>query len=416
LKNKIVVFFVIVALIAMIIIPLTGCTNGDDTKTTTTNPIVALQEDVDELNDNFNTEVANIKSRLSTLETSSIPANITNRVTTLEANVAALQVTVNALSAGDSVDLTALTEAVNNIADDVLAAHSSIDAIRGDVNDINLDITDLKNKYNSITIPDYDSRIQEVELRIVGILSSVQNYGTDITDIKADILDMIDDIALNTHNISALDNELNNVKSRLSAVENRLSALAADCDDRLSEVELRIVGILDDLQGYETEIAELQSGVSDIQDDIDTLFANIDILYENELYLYENDLYLQEQIDVLQGQINNIEIISFNEVADYLTFRTNVAGSYAVVITYYGTGFDGTSTVSIPTADNVTVMSATYYGASGTMLKVILEPAQVLAGNPPVLVDTNWVAGKLVGVTRIGAGDVQYATIEIAVR
>jgi predicted nucleic acid-binding Zn-ribbon protein len=413
LKNKIVVFFVIVALIAMIIIPLAGCTNGDDTKTTTTNPIVALQEDVDELNDNFNTEVANIKSRLSTLETSSIPANITNRVATLEANVAALQVTVNALSAGDSVDLTALTEAVNNIADDVLAAHSSIDAIRGDVNDINLDITDLKNKYNSITIPDYDSRIQEVELRIVSILSSVQTYGDDITDIKDDIVDIIDYIVymtdyivLNTHNISTLDNkldnELNNVKSRLSAVENRLSALAADCDDRLSEVELRIVGILDDLQGYETEIAELQSVVSDIQDDIDILFAN--------------DAALQEQIDVLQGQVNNIEIISFNEVADYLTFRTNVAGSYAVVITYYGTGFDGTSTVSIPTADNVTVISATYYGASGTMLKVILEPAQVLAGNPPVLVDTNWVAGKLVGVTRIGAGDVQYATIEIAVR
>ena len=134
------------------------------------------------------------------------------------------------------------------------------------------------------------------------------------------------------------------------------------------------------------------------------------------MILFANDAALQEQIDVLQGQVNNIEIISFNEVADYLTFRTNVAGSYAVVITYYGTGFDGTSTVSIPTADNVTVISATYYGASGTMLKVILEPAQVLAGNPPVLVDTNWVAGKLVGVTRIGAGDVQYATIEIAVR
>lgn len=217
MKNKIVVFFVIVALIAMIIIPLAGCTNGDDTKTTTTNPIVALQEDVDELNDNFNTEVANIKSRLSTLETSSIPANITNRVATLEANVAALQVTVNALSAGSSVDLTALTKAVNDIADDILEVNSNIDVISGNIDAINLDIADLKNKYNSITIPDYDSRIQEVELRIVSILSSVQNYGTDITDIKADILDMldmIDDIALNT------DNELNKVKNRLIAVEN----------------------------------------------------------------------------------------------------------------------------------------------------------------------------------------------------
>lgn len=222
MRNKIVVFFVIVALIAMIIIPLVGCTNGDDTETTT-NPIVALQEDVGELNDNFNTEVANIKSRLSTLETSSIPANITNRVTTLEANVAALQVTVNALSAGDSVDLTALTEAVNNIADDVLAVNSSIDVIRGDVNNINLDITDLKNKYNSITIPDYDSRIQEVELRIVSILSSMETYGTDITDIKADIVDMINDIALNADNISVLNNELNNVKSRLSALESNNS-------------------------------------------------------------------------------------------------------------------------------------------------------------------------------------------------
>lgn len=316
----------------MIIIPLAGCTNGDETTTkTNTNPIVALQEDVDELNDNFNTEVANIKSRLSTLETSSIPANITNRVATLEANVAALQVTVNALSEGSSVDLTALTEAVNDIADDVLAAHSSIDSIR---------------------------------------------------------------------------NELLSIKSDVNVLESRFDALAADCNDRLREVGLRIVGILDVLQGYEDEIAELQSVVSDIQDDID---KDIDILFAN-------DAALQEQIDVLQGQVNNIEIISFNEVADYLTFRTNVAGSYAVVITYYGTEFDETSTVSIPTADNVRVISSTVYGSDGTMLKVILEPAQVLAGNPPVLVDTNWVAGKLVGVTRIGAGDVEYATIEIAVR
>ena len=194
----------------MIIIPLAGCTNGDETTTkTNTNPIVALQEDVDELNDNFNTEVANIKSRLSTLETSSIPANITNRVATLEANVAALQVTVNALSAGDSVDLTALTEAVNDIADDVLAAHSSIDAIRGDVNDINLDITDLKNKYNSITIPDYDSRIQEVELRIISILSSVQTYETEIAELQSGISDIQDDIDTLFANIDILyENEL----------------------------------------------------------------------------------------------------------------------------------------------------------------------------------------------------------------
>jgi len=224
LKKKLIAFIAIIALMALIVIPLTGC---DGEPAETTNPLVELQNDFDELSANFDSEVANIKSRLSTLETSSIPANITSRVTTLEANVAALQVTVNALNAGSSVDLTALTEAVNDIADDVLAAHSSIDAIRGDVNDINLDIADLKNKYNSITIPDYDSRIQEVELRIVSILSSVQNYGTDITDIKADILDMIDDIALNTDNISELNNELdklnnelNNVKSRLIAVEN----------------------------------------------------------------------------------------------------------------------------------------------------------------------------------------------------
>lgn len=244
MRNKIVVFFVIVALIAMIIIPLVGCTNGDDTETTT-NPIVALQEDVGELNDNFNTEVANIKSRLSTLETSSIPANITNRVTTLEANVAALQVTVNALSAGDSVDLTALTEAVNDIADDVLAVNSSIDAIRGDVNTINLDITDLKNKYNSITIPDYDSRIQEVELRIVSILSSVETYGTDITAIKADIadiVDMIDDITKVGGYLDLMQaqiNELENSLTNLSLNKAEITSFVASTDTNNAQLAIK---------------------------------------------------------------------------------------------------------------------------------------------------------------------------------
>jgi hypothetical protein len=311
----------------MIIIPLVGCTNGDDTKTTTTNPIVALQEDVDELNDNFNTEVANIKSRLSTLETSSIPANITNRVATLEANVAALQVTVNALSAGSSVDLTALTKAVNDIADDVLEVNSNIDVISGNIDAINLDITDLKNKYNSITIPDYDSRIQEVELRIVSILSSVQNYGTDITDIKADIVDMIDDIALNTNDISVLYDELNKVIIRLSAVENATET---------------------------------------------------------------------------------VSITEFWDGSNYLKFKTNKAGNYAVVITLYGEDLNNISSVA-----TFGLSIDKYVYANNGICNIILELPEI--GNP--LAPQNWQANKEYSIQFSGAGfNVKYTTIEIAMR
>lgn len=232
MRNKIVVFFVIVALIAMIIIPLAGCTNGDDTKTTTTNPIVALQEDVDELNDNFNTEVANIKSRLSTLETSSIPANITNRVATLEANVAALQVTVNALSAGDSVDLTALTEAVNNIADDILVLNNSIDVIRGELEGYDYEglrekVEDLEEDIEGLTSYD-DTDLQ----------NSIDNIESDLLNILARINDITKDGGY-LDLMQAQINELENSLTNLSLNKAEITSFVASTDTNNAQLEIK---------------------------------------------------------------------------------------------------------------------------------------------------------------------------------
>jgi hypothetical protein len=302
---------------------------------------VALQEDVDELNDNFNTEVANIKSRLSTLETSSIPANITNRVATLEANVAALQVTVNALSAGDSVDLTALTEAVNDIADDVLAAHSSIDAIRGDVNDINLDITDLKNKYNSITIPDYDSRIQEVELRIVGILYDLQGYETEINAIKKYLNDA-DTV------VGSLNYQLKQINTKLDTLNN-------------------------------------------------------------------NDLYLQDLINTTL--LNNADITGFSKLTAttyQASFKINKAGTFAVILTLYGTGLD----TAVGSAGSYTYipLAECVYGNGDTMKTILLSPDSIkpTTTNSTII---QWTAGQTFTVYfTITSGSITCIDIDTGVR
>ena len=126
---------------------------------------------------------------------------------------------------------------------------------------------------------------------------------------------------------------------------------------------------------------------------------------------------LQEQINNLQLQFSKpaVEISTFNEAGDKLTVKANVSGNYAIVITIYGNGFDVDSTVSVRTADNVTVKN-TYLYSSNTILVVIIEPNQVQVGNPPQWVNTNWVVNQVFSAELEGNGNVLYATVDIAAR
>ena len=62
MKKKLITLFAIIALMALIVIPLTGC-GGEPAETE--NPLVELQNDFDELSAEFDSELVNIKTRLS---------------------------------------------------------------------------------------------------------------------------------------------------------------------------------------------------------------------------------------------------------------------------------------------------------------------------------------------------------------
>jgi polyhydroxyalkanoate synthesis regulator phasin len=156
LRRKIISLFIILAILAITIIPLASCNSSEPT--TGDNPLVELQDEVSALSTNFNTEITNIKSRLTVLEGSSSSA-FSSRIVALENDVAALK-----QQSGNTGTSEVTAQDLQNVADEVLATNSSLDALREEVNTISTDVDTLKQSMSQIQIVDYSDALEELAI------------------------------------------------------------------------------------------------------------------------------------------------------------------------------------------------------------------------------------------------------------
>jgi hypothetical protein len=305
-------------------------------------------------------------------------------ITRLEMDLVDIR-TVNDGQATNIGNLAGAVATANSAATKAQSALDLSNSIKTGYDTIRADVTALQAALEDIDTNGTGDVYDDAEIR--GLITALQG---NITTINADITALQAYDTTNTANLAS-------ISASITALQTSLSNLTTIVNN-ISGGEVDLSDILDDIDDINDEIVSLNTDITNLQD-------------------YDN--YLLGLINSLQTQVTAISepviVTSFDEVHNQLIFKTNAAGNYAVILTFYGSGFvSGTGNISIPTADNVRVMDATAY-ASGDMMIVIIEPPLVQTGNPPVWVDTNWVAGKIVGIT-LTVGDLQYVTIETASR
>ncbi len=190
MKKKIITFTAIIALMALIVISLTGC-SGEPAETE--NPLVELQNDFDELSAEFDSELANIKTRLSTLETSGVSSTITNKIYSLEANYSSLLSQINELETGGNVDLTEIENNISVIDNGLIDVNSDLTSVKSEIIEIATEIKTLSSKIEGIE-DDYGvyyEWLEELELRIVDVLNEFQDCSDRLSNIEEDIEEIL---------------------------------------------------------------------------------------------------------------------------------------------------------------------------------------------------------------------------------
>lgn len=282
---------------------------------------------------------------------------------------------------------------------------AAVTQLQTDVNAIELELDDIDNTALSNLVTTLQTTVNTLTTKINGIqiaLDALSDNGGVSSTIEAEVTSLRVDLTSLSNTYNTLANTIAGIGQELLAIEGYddtdVLGLIGDLADRVTDLEDAIEDFITDdvLDDFVTE------------DDLEDILNGIEVLNAN-------DIYLQNLISGLQNQSSKVVITSFDEVHEQLIFRTNVAGNYAVILTFYGTGFvSDIGEVSIPTADNVRAMTAIAY-ATNTILKVIIEPPLIWNSSTSTWVDTNWAGNKIVGVT-ITTGDVQYVTVETAVR
>jgi peptidoglycan hydrolase CwlO-like protein len=214
LKKKLITLFAIIALMALIVIPLTGC-SGEPAETE--NPLVELQNDFDELSAEFDSELANIKTRLSTLETSSVSSTINNKIYSLEANYSSLLSQINELKTGGNIDLTEIENNISVIDNGLIDVNSDLTSVKSEITEIAIEIKTLSSKIEGIEndCGVYYEWLEELSTKIITISQEFQDCSDRLSNIEEDI----EENAILLNNIVKDGGYLDSMQEQIDMVE-----------------------------------------------------------------------------------------------------------------------------------------------------------------------------------------------------
>jgi len=245
-----------------------------------------------------------------------------------------------------------------------------------------------------------------------------QNASTTATEAKNAVATLQADYTSLNNNLTALDNRIatleansgdiyndTEVRGLITAVEENITAINAAItvlqtydttnttnltalQDRVTELE----DIISDIQGDAgdtSSIAGLQEQIDDIEDDIEDILSDVDAILKDGGYLDD----LRDLIDI--ATLGKANINTFNRLTAntyQLSFNVNESGTFAVILTLYGSDLDKISTNG-GTGYLLTPIATYDYGTTKTMQQVLLSPNSIRpSGYTGTIIQ--WTAGQ----------------------
>ena len=167
-------------------------------------------------------------------------------------------------------DYTALSQAVEDLEDDIETINETLASLSGGGSDV-----------------DYSQEIAQIQNDITTINSTLTSLSNASQTASQDISDLTSDISTINSTLSGATQDISDIESDITTINSTLSSLANTSQD-ISEIESEIStinSILTSLTDLPQDVSELEEDVSTINSSISTLSSSIDDLEDADIAL-----------------------------------------------------------------------------------------------------------------------------------
>ena len=260
-----------------------------DDKTELSNAITAETNTRIESIDNLQSEIDTIKSNYlkdsDKQELTNSINDVVDVVTNHTETILSIQDSVNTLRGDfdtnvESVDnsFKTLTDDINSINSNIIEIDNKITGITDDINSINSELdkidTTLENVNSDITninsnISDINETIETINDEIVDIKEDVTNKHTETNNVISGITEEIgtikDDISTINTNISNIDENLTTTTSNIvDIIDNQLPSI----NDSISDVTIEVTNIKEEISGYTETLNQISDTTNELNEQV----------------------------------------------------------------------------------------------------------------------------------------------------
>lgn len=176
-------------------------------------------------------------------------------------------------------DYTALSQAVEDLEDDIETINETLASLSGGGSDV-----------------DYSQEIAQIQNDITTINSTLTSLSNASQTASQDISDLTSDISTINSTLSGATQDISDIESDITTINSTLSSLANTSQD-ISEIESEISTINSTL----TSLTDLPQDVSELEEDVSTINSSISTLSSSIDDLEDADIALSARVTTLEN-------------------------------------------------------------------------------------------------------------------